>query len=340
MNDLPNILNYSLLNKAEFLKAVQKPCVMILPLSAPENHGDHLPLGTDYIIAEALAKRISDFFAQQNPEWNVLIHPVWPLGGATIRGAGSLKVRYWMLRKLLVSYGSRICSQGIRGLVIVSGHGGVGHVMAIEDACKILNRRYSSMGFQAIAPGAKLATKVYAGHYVSRWADVGVRISDSIANDLAVDLHAGFLETSIMKFLLPQYYENKNWSMPEKLIAHRPWWMAIMGNFFVSLIKWLPFSSERRDEIIFGIQLGATDLAWVLQGRKEGYLGDPAVSDPNVGRVLLDTMAEDFAQIMHQVFLLGKNPKTFFSFIGYIRPALWICLIIFLGLAALITCFL
>jgi len=48
---------------------------VIIPLGSVEQHGPHLPLGTDWIIAQELAKRVSDGAG-------ALVLPVLPFGYA------------------------------------------------------------------------------------------------------------------------------------------------------------------------------------------------------------------------------------------------------------------
>ena len=52
-------------------------CVVILPLGATEQHGQHLPLETDTLIARGVCERLAE---QLKPEMPVFILPVEPVG--------------------------------------------------------------------------------------------------------------------------------------------------------------------------------------------------------------------------------------------------------------------
>ena len=47
------------LSRDAFAERIAKMPAVILPLGATEQHGHHLPLGVDIILAEALSKRIA-----------------------------------------------------------------------------------------------------------------------------------------------------------------------------------------------------------------------------------------------------------------------------------------
>lgn len=54
--------------------------VIIVALSPIEEHGPHLPLGTDYIFAEDLLDDVVNRLEEKNTEYNYIIHPPFPVG--------------------------------------------------------------------------------------------------------------------------------------------------------------------------------------------------------------------------------------------------------------------
>lgn len=100
---------------------------VILPLGATEQHGPHLPLSTDTIIAEALARRL----AQQVP--NALIAPTIPIGCSDEHAgfAGLLSLEAKTLASIIVDCAQRMVDWGVERLIVLSGHGGNGRALQI-----------------------------------------------------------------------------------------------------------------------------------------------------------------------------------------------------------------
>lgn len=101
---------------------------VILPLGATEQHGPHLPLGTDTQRAVALAERL----AEQLP---VLIAPVIPIGCSDEHSgfAGLLSLDAETLAAVIVDCARRMAAWGIQRLVVLSAHGGNGGALALAE---------------------------------------------------------------------------------------------------------------------------------------------------------------------------------------------------------------
>ena len=108
--------------------------VAILPVGAVEAHGPHLPLGTDVIIAEAMAKSGADELA--NRGLTVLILPPLWYTSAAFAGAfpGTIGVRADTVRRLIREIGTALVGQGIRTLAIANAHLDPEHVATLRIA--------------------------------------------------------------------------------------------------------------------------------------------------------------------------------------------------------------
>src|SRR4026208_1520604 len=62
------------MNAAEVRETINEKTVAILVFGACENHGDHLPFGSDFIVPMDLAKRISKRIG------NAIVFPALPYG--------------------------------------------------------------------------------------------------------------------------------------------------------------------------------------------------------------------------------------------------------------------
>ena len=147
--------------------------VLLVPVGATEQHGPHLPLGTDSAIAAAVCARAGAAAPGSGPGrsgWAVA--PALPYGasGEHETFAGTVSIGTEVLAAVLVEIGRSAC-RFARRLVFVNGHGG--NVFALRAAVPLLR-----------AEGRDVA-----------WHPCGV---------VGADAHAGRHETSVMLALAPQ----------------------------------------------------------------------------------------------------------------------------------------
>ncbi|HPF59940.1 MAG TPA: mycofactocin biosynthesis peptidyl-dipeptidase MftE [Candidatus Competibacteraceae bacterium] len=102
---------------------------VILPLGATEQHGPHLPLGTDTCRAAALAGRL----AERLP---ALVAPVIPIGcSSEHRGfAGLLSLEAETLAAVIVDCAQHMAGWGVQRLIVLTAHGGNGQALALAEA--------------------------------------------------------------------------------------------------------------------------------------------------------------------------------------------------------------
>src|SRR5689334_11179637 len=92
--------------------------ILVVPLGSTEQHGPHLPLGTDSAIAAALAGRLAAARA------DVVVAPALPYGSAGEHAAfpGTLSIGAAALELVVVELVRS--ADAFAGVVLVSGHGG------------------------------------------------------------------------------------------------------------------------------------------------------------------------------------------------------------------------
>src|SRR4051794_21590568 len=122
---------------AEAVKAGAK--TVILPLGATEQHGPHLPLGTDTIRAAALADRL----AERVP--GSLVAPALPFGCSDEHSGfpGLLGLGAETLAQIVLDLARRLTQWGIRWLVLLSAHGGNGE--ALDLALTLLRQEMPNL---------------------------------------------------------------------------------------------------------------------------------------------------------------------------------------------------
>lgn len=158
---------------------------VILPLGATEQHGPHLPLGTDTFRAAFLAAQLG----AETPD--ILVAPTLPLGCSDEHTGfpGLLSLDHETLADVIADCGRRMAAWGVRCLVLLSAHGG--NARALELARTRLQEQAAGLAVRVLA----FSTALNAG-----LADIAS--ADGIALD-HVGLHAGEGETSEMLHLRP-----------------------------------------------------------------------------------------------------------------------------------------
>ncbi len=124
----------------EFAQSVKKGPIVFLPIGATEAHGIHLPLGTDGYQPQALCDALAE-------EFGGLTAPLLPYGqhSSTRNMPGTIALRSETLRAIVTDIIDSLVRQGVRKLVIISGHAGSVHLAAIREAAEAASVRYQDL---------------------------------------------------------------------------------------------------------------------------------------------------------------------------------------------------
>lgn len=119
-----------------FIDAREAGCSTVyLPVGALEEHGSHLPLGTDtmqaYDVGLAAARQVPLFVAPAIPYGNCR---------STIEHPGTISISTDTLKGLVKDLVREFYRQGLTRCIIVTGHAGAAHVYALQDAGEELLR--------------------------------------------------------------------------------------------------------------------------------------------------------------------------------------------------------
>jgi creatinine amidohydrolase len=155
--------------------------VAVLPIAATEQHGPHLPLGTDSLINEGLIQRFAEGKAADYP---VTFLPAQQIGKSDEHMAfpGTLTLTGETARSSWVQIGEALATSGIRRLILLNSHGGNSAVM--EQVA--LDLRHSHILCVATS-----------------WSRLGDASGIFNQNERDYGIHAGDIETSLMLALRP-----------------------------------------------------------------------------------------------------------------------------------------
>jgi creatinine amidohydrolase len=159
--------------------------VVLQPLAAIEQHGQHLPVDTDNLIAQRLCERA----AALRPG-RFVVAPMLPYGfnDHNMEFPGTVSIRPSVLIEYLFDVGHSFATSGFRRMIIVNGHGSNDPIMELAVR-RITNE----------TPALAAATSSYALARAVAERDPGLRTS---ANGGVA--HACEFETSLYLHLAPE----------------------------------------------------------------------------------------------------------------------------------------
>lgn len=154
--------------------------VAILPTGAIEAHGPHLPLGTDIVIAEAMARAGAARLSKEGVD--VILLPSLPFAPAPFAAAfaGTVDAPAAALTSVVTSIARNLARHGARLTAIANAHHDPANVAALRAAVAELDGDVS---------GARL---VFPDLTRRRWAE---RLTEEFQSGAC---HAGRYETSIV----------------------------------------------------------------------------------------------------------------------------------------------
>jgi creatinine amidohydrolase len=175
--------------------------VVLLSVSPLEQHGPHLPVGVDLMTARHLAESLAERLVARRPDWTAVLAPSLPLGSFTFEAAGTIRVRQRAVRDVVADYGHALARAGFRYVLIANGHGGPGHLVALDEAAGAVSRRHGIVMASLTGP---VAWELLRGRLAPRVeAALGRPLSAEEREALAEDAHAGWWETAVMLLLRP-----------------------------------------------------------------------------------------------------------------------------------------
>jgi len=174
-------MNWQELRSSE-LGSLSRDTLLVVPTASIEQHGPHLPVGTDSYIAEAFASALDREF-----EGRLLILPVQRLGCSEHHMAfpGTLTLQHETFEGVILEVLDSMVRQGFRRFLILNSHGGnqaIGGVIAEKAA-----HRWPD-------------TQVV---FTSWWRVAAERLKNLVEGEFPSVGHACEFETSLMLALHP-----------------------------------------------------------------------------------------------------------------------------------------
>ena len=174
--------NWAEYRAPEFAHIDPARTIAILPTAAIEQHGPHLPVGTDTIIAEGMLDQLR---ADCPDDLDIRILPVQAVGKSNehLWAAGTLTLTAATALAAWTEIGLSVARAGVRKIVIVNSHGGN------LDLCSILSRELR-------VRAGMLAVK-------TQWSAFGLPPGVFSEREARFGIHGGDGETSLLLAFAP-----------------------------------------------------------------------------------------------------------------------------------------
>lgn len=123
-----------------------KDSIIVLPLGAIEQHGPHLPLNTDFVVADAVSSAAVQKFGEETNAW---LLPTLPFTKSNEHAwaAGTMWLSATTMMAVIDDIGRCVASTPAKKLMFINGHGGNSALMAMMN--RELRLKYGLQTFLA-----------------------------------------------------------------------------------------------------------------------------------------------------------------------------------------------
>ena len=166
----------------EIAQAIGPGSILLWPIGAVEQHGPHLPLSVDHVIADTVASAVAD---AAPPELDVWLLPTLSVSKSNEHAwsPGTLWLSATTLLAVVADVARSIATTSAQRLVFLNAHGGNSSLLNV--ACREIRLEHGLLTFLA---------------HPSLPPDQG---GDSAASEMGMGIHGGLGETSMMLHLRP-----------------------------------------------------------------------------------------------------------------------------------------
>jgi creatinine amidohydrolase len=209
------------MNRPDLANANRERWIAVLPLAATEQHGPHLPLETDILIAQAYLARVREVLPDALP---VTFLPVQPIGISSEHTdfPGTLSLSPEAALKSWMALGESVARAGVKRLVMVTSHGGNSAAMSLV--------------------AQELRTRHRMLVVTTAWSRLSAPEALFSAQEVQHGIHGGAVETSIM---LARY---RSQVRHEAIADFRPSTIAMARDFrWLSAQRPAPFAWQAQD---------------------------------------------------------------------------------------------
>lgn len=166
--------------------------LFFIPLSPLEEHGPHLPVGTDFLTARDAAKEAMKLVKKKKPELTVVLYPPIPLGYAKVTTGfpGTVSTHVKTIKSIVNDICCSLAQFGFKYYVVCTFHMDLGHLKGIYRGMKKATRAY---------PGIRI-TEPWGPYFYHKEVE---KREPQVGFDTKKEVHGCFRETSLMNYQYP-----------------------------------------------------------------------------------------------------------------------------------------
>jgi creatinine amidohydrolase len=254
---------WSELNTHDFAGLDPETTIVVWPIAAIEQHGPHLPVATDAAIADGM---VGEVLARLPDDLDILVLPTQAIGKSNehLRSPGTITLSAETALRAWVEIGEAVHRAGLAKLVMVNSHGG--NVDLIGIVARELRVR---LGMLVVS---------------CAWSRFGRPAGLYTEEELAVGIHAGDVETSLMLHFRPDLVRM------EKAENFQPATIGIAEEF--DLLR----------------PTGFTAFGWIAPDlHPSGAAGDASRATAEKGRLTAAFAADAFIRLLRDVKRFGLD---------------------------------
>lgn len=243
--------------------------ILFLPLGPLEEHGTHLPLGTDFFGARDMGELAAHYVIEQDTTVQTVLAPAVPLGCSQVTAdfPGTITLRGTTLVRVIVEMCTSLARHRFRYMVICNHHLDPIHVKAIMIAIQEVSSLYD---VRIIEPAS---TIVYSG-----LNNKAIEHGLAMGLDMKQEIHADVKETSFIRYRYPHLLKGDVDQLPPVFI-----------------------------DIGEGLRNGHSTFKEM--GVQAGYIGNPSKSTADYGRIYLEEGARLIADLALKLIRGEKLPE-------------------------------
>lgn len=186
----------------DFAELKKDKLLAILPVGSLEEHGEHLPLGTDAMQAEEVVRQIASRFE------SIVLPPLRYGECRTARGfPGTVSLSFETIQSFSFDVITELARNGVFNVLVLTGHAGSGHMAALRLGAQ-----------RAVEQNQKLKVMVLSDYDIA-YDLRGKEFSEN-------DGHGGDIETSRILNIRPKLVKRSrpkgSWDIPEFMVLPHP----------------------------------------------------------------------------------------------------------------------
>ncbi len=255
------------LTSPEIRQAAERNTLILIPVGQVEEHGPHLPLETDCIIARETARAVAEELTREIP--TLVLPTVWTAYSvrqvANWHGLISFREPESMIQMMFDILAS-LAHDRFRKMVLINAHGN--NPAILELACRKIGDQFNLFPAVTFVLG------------MSR--QVGPRVRKSEMGGCGE--HAGEAETALLLYLKPELVHMER-ATNEDIVRYQTRFFP--GDIYSQI--------PNRPSGIFW-------STWGVVNPKTGVLGDPTVATMETGKALFDEIVAQHLEFLREYY--------------------------------------